>query len=392
MRHWGDRRRGAKPGSARAATGGARATRGGFTLIELAVVICILGVLVAIVLPSFIKIKDKAKEAESKAAVHNIQLDLERSAVDHDGEYPPYLIGGNNQAMVVEIGKDNKRTERFIEIDPRHCSDPLIRGGYLQSYPRNPFVRNALPVQQLQAAAGDPLRSSVSDGQEYGTRFGAKGNLMGQCLCEARYLDWQYYNEETGELISEPTWSNIQYEFFDVWGGTKRRRAYLPGSLLYKVCGEIVGQPDDSRSRDYVKVEGETAIVPHNNRDEATYPVSLSDYVLSVWGGFRTRGLDVLGEEPLVIFSFPGSRRANTSSAQFIYDPETGRYELNPRRTTDQYTLLGIPPWTRGVNRSHIGPLWGSPYGPSVRDEDQLSVGNANGYHDALILVLTAGK
>ncbi len=392
MRQWGDRRRGAKPGSARDATGSGRAVRGGFTLIELVMVVVIIGILAAIVLPNYIKIKDKAKEAESKAAIHNIQLDLERSAVDNEGEYPPYLIGGDNRAQLVEIGNDKRRTLRLVDIEPSRCADPLIRGGYKDSYPTNPFVRQPEAVLRLQVAAGDPLRSSFSDGQEYGTRFGPLGTLMGQCLCEARYIDWTRWDRELDERIKEPTWCNIQYEFYDVWSGTSRRRAYLPGSFLYKVCGEIVAQPDDARSRDYVKIEGENAIIPHNNRDEATYPVSLSDYVLSVWGGYRTRGIDLLGEEPLVIFSFPGTRKATTASSQFIFDPTTGRYELNPHRTVDQYTLLGIPPWTRGVNRSHVGPLWGSPYGASMREEEQLTVGNANGYDDALILVLTAGK
>lgn len=392
MRQWGHRRQGAKPGNARNATGHGCLTRRGFTLIELMVVVVIIAILVAIVLPSYIKIKDKAKEAESKAAIHNIQLDLERFGVDNEGEYPPYLIGGDNHALVVRIGDDQKQTTRFYEIDPAQCTDPLIRAGYKASYPINPFVRNALAVQQLQAAVGDPLRSSLSDGQRLGTRFGAQSNLMGQCLCESRYVDWLYYDQEAQERIRVPTWSNIQYEFYDVWGGTTRRRAWLPGSFLYKVCGEIVAQPDGAHNRDYVKVDGEKAIVPHNNRDEATYPVSLSDYVLSAWGGYRTRGLDLLGEEPLVIFSFPGTRRVSTAASQFIFDPSTGRHELAPYEAVDLYTLLGIPPWTRGVNRSHIGPLWGSPYGPSMRDEEQLSVGNANGYNDALILVLTAGR
>ena len=41
-------------------------------------VIVIIGVLAAIALPNYVKIKDRAKEAETKACVHNIQLDLER--------------------------------------------------------------------------------------------------------------------------------------------------------------------------------------------------------------------------------------------------------------------------------------------------------------------------
>ena len=396
MRHWGVNRSGTKRGTPLDEVHKHRGLRcpNGFTLIELTMVIVIIGILAAVVLPSYIKLKDKAKEAETKASLHAIQLDLERFATDHAGDYPAYLIGGDNTTLKLEIGHDSQTSERLETIPANACSDPLIRAGYVESYPRNPFVRNTMAVQRLQMSIGDPLRSALAEGQEMGTRFGAYGTLMGQCLCESRYLLWDYIDPVTHERIPKPTWSNIQYEFFDVWSSNNRRRSWLPGSFMYKAVGEIVAQPDDSDSRDYVEIGSKTAIIPHNNRDSAVHPVSLSNYMLSAWGGYRNKGMDILGEEPLVIFSFPGSRRIPRGGmdSDFFFDPATGRYEMPPPAKIEYYQLLGIPPWTRGVNRSHIGPLWGSPYGPAPNDEEQLSFGNANGFNDALILLLTSNK
>lgn len=391
MRLWGDRRYSAK-GRRPLLRSSYLASPAGFTLIELLVVIGIIGVLAAIALPNYVKIKDKAKEAEIKASLHNIQLSLEQHAVDNQGEYPPYLIGGDNSALVMRVGERERYSFEYFDIPEEHCTDPLIRKGYINSYQSNPFVRNPVAIQRMQADVGDPLLSSLLDGQELGTRFGPQGTLMGQCLCESRYLTWLYYDSDRRDFEELPTWCNIQYNFFDVWNGTQRRQGYLPGSFMYKVIGEIVAQTDFTKRRDYTTVDGEDAFVPHNRRDRATYPVSLSNYMLSGWGGSRTHGMDILGEEPLVIFSYNGSRRSGTMRSNFLYDPSTGRYGLNPVQTVDKIVLLGIPPWTRGVNRSHVGPLWGSPYGPASREEEQLSIGNPNGFKDGLILLLTGGE
>src|SRR5262249_51594978 len=56
---------------------------GGFTLVELLVVMLILGLLAAIAIPSFFNQRDKAKDADAKAAVRTAQTAMETYATDN---------------------------------------------------------------------------------------------------------------------------------------------------------------------------------------------------------------------------------------------------------------------------------------------------------------------
>jgi type IV pilus assembly protein PilA len=59
----------------------------GFTLVELLVVMLILGLLAAIAIPSFFNQRDKAKDADAKAATRTVQTAIETYATDNGGSY-----------------------------------------------------------------------------------------------------------------------------------------------------------------------------------------------------------------------------------------------------------------------------------------------------------------
>jgi type IV pilus assembly protein PilA len=73
---------------------------GGFTLVELLVVMLILGLLAAIAIPSFFNQRDKARDADAKSAARTAQTAIETYATDNGSD--GYLNAGPDDLVAIE--------------------------------------------------------------------------------------------------------------------------------------------------------------------------------------------------------------------------------------------------------------------------------------------------
>jgi prepilin-type N-terminal cleavage/methylation domain-containing protein len=279
----------------------------GFTLIELLVVIVIIGILVAIALPNFIKIKDKAKEAEVKQNLHSIQLAIERYAVDADGNYPYLLWGGTasfNCGSVGNVqganygGHPNWNTSMQHPFDlfcantdtwdygdgnwqqlvdgesPSPYGDTLEFEGYLPKYPGNPFSQGTRADRTFGL---DAIQSNWNyDG--WGCHGGDDGTKMFNMGWWGFLPQLVMFNDgtDTEDLIKMEFPGNFYYH--PRWGDGVTHSGHMDYQVAHSNHGAW---------------HGEQSFPPVLDDQSEVASLDVQGYDLTAFGSSRTKGQDL---------------------------------------------------------------------------------------------------
>jgi len=379
----------------------------GFTVTELIIVIVVIGILFAITLPNFIKAKDKARESEVKSNIHKIQIALERYAVDHR-HYPAMIWGGDRKGWSTEKGVGCRTMWEHEEYDPvkdnnktaRPPFDPLIYYGFLESYPRNPFMNEGDGLVTT-IKWTNPRNPKPGNGDP---RFGFNGELMGNIIEDPRYL-W-YLNDKkqprttriancfcegvvgyNSGMISNrlpanpfyamggiPEWERFTEDVnakgpFSNLESEKWIKAWWPGEFFYRSFGSFILTEE---FLDTSKANPELYRIWDFQFKE------LYGYTLGGFGSMRTDGYDLIR-----LVDLNGSAIDNLTG----YGPSFGYYEPHPDypRTQETPIRFSSPEVFGGGGRDRM------PYFPYTDPETGYCIfGAPDGFPDGVIIAVTS--
>ena len=141
---------------------------GGFTLVEILIVVVILGILAAMVVPQFASASSTARNNSMLGSLQVIRTQIELYHAHHNSTYP----------TLVQIATWNVLTQRTdIDGNTGTTDGVHIYGPYIKQMPLNPF-ENSRTVSDT-AAAGVGWVYDAATGRVYAVTSAAKAAELG---------------------------------------------------------------------------------------------------------------------------------------------------------------------------------------------------------------------
>jgi general secretion pathway protein G len=107
-----------------------RSRRGGFTLLEVLLVLAILGVIAAIVVPRLLGQQVEANKDAARASIQGLEKALEFYALRHNAKFPEGDINVALQELMSPTDADGKQQEILLTEEPRDPWEQLLNYEY----------------------------------------------------------------------------------------------------------------------------------------------------------------------------------------------------------------------------------------------------------------------
>jgi len=135
-----------------------------FTLVELIIVVTILGILAAIVLPTFQGNVVQARESTAKSDLMTMRNQIEMYKLHHNGYPPGYINGAGTDIATVVLQLTATTTVTGLASPSTVPTDPFLYGPYIKKIPPNPFNK----LSTIAYVAEATLFSAAVDGTSSG--------------------------------------------------------------------------------------------------------------------------------------------------------------------------------------------------------------------------------
>jgi len=126
-----------------------------FTLIEVILVVTILGILAALVLPTFQGHIVTARESAAKDSLRTMRIQIELYKLQHKEVLPGYVNGSGAPTALMELQFTATTTETGAVSPSTVPAEPYVNGPYVKKLPENPYnnLSNIIYVAEATAFA-----------------------------------------------------------------------------------------------------------------------------------------------------------------------------------------------------------------------------------------------